>query len=664
MDNYDVKKRGAVLPEYTDAEVRYRNQILNDLQLAYMQREQPLMELNDMGYSQYYLINRQSDMAYNPPRTNPMDSRIVTGIVHEKDNTIESLITSLNLQPKVRIYDENERDLEDFSTFLTAKLKKSLIKEQFKEKLSQYIRVMISQGDVFIAEQKKKKFEQKKVVIGQGDNKKITTKLEELGECNESMLIPNTAVYFPNLMESDLSKQPHVFVVMHMPRGAVEQEFGKFKNWKAVPKFPTKTTPANVAGNWGDYYLQQPQKDFVEVIMYQSEIKNEYNILINGVLMYPVDEQNGECIGYPLTEFSPDGKYTVVKGTNEKIPFFAYGKSVPMKNEVKESIANELLRIMVHKLRYSSFPTLGNNTDKILTSDIWAPATVIPDIQRKDVEVLFPDMQINNADFSFYQLIMSSIDETSVSKSVEGTNNADITATQYIDQKRENLKKLGIVIDGVMNFLRDFYYLRLINEIELIDNKKKKYSIAEGRDVEMYESFVSEESIDGMATSVEFNMVDEFNTTPEDIFKQEFNAQKPIKSMYIKPKQVKEIIKKFKDKMYVDVISEPEGQNQTLLGLLFNTLMAYQNLRGGPIPNLNFEYLDKIIADNSGFQGNKIFTKMPIQEMMQPMQPSAADIMNGNVDPSMANQGPAGQPAQPRPPQNSILAGASNETMM
>lgn len=651
MDNYDVKKRGAVLPDYTEAEIRYRNRLLNNLQTAYTQREQPQMELNDMGYSQYYLINRQSDMAYNPPKNNPMDSRIVTGIVHEKDNTIESLIISMNLQPKVKFYDENDPMIEDMAVLLTAKLKKSLIQENFDQKLCEYVRVLISQGNVFVLEQKKKNYETVKTVNA---NKKIVKMVKETGEACQSTLIPNTSVFFPNLLEADLHKQPYVYVVMHMPRGSVEQQFKDFKNWKAVPKFPTKTVPANTSGNWGDFYLQQPQSDYVEVIMYQSEIDNEYNILINGVMMYSVDEIDGECVGYPLTEFSKEGTYTIVKGDNERIPFYAYGKSVPMKNEVKEQVANELLRIMVHKMRYSSFPTLGNNSDKVLTSDIWAPATVIPDIQRKDIEVLFPEMQINNADFSFYQLIMSSIDETSVSKSVEGTNNEDITATQYVDQKRENLKKLGIVIDGAMDFLRQLYELRLVSIIEDLDKKKKQYSLKDQKEVETYESFISEEAIEGTNTEVRFNMVDEIDVTPEQLFKEEFDSQKPIKSMYVKPKEVKEIINKLKDKMYIEVVSEPEGQNQSLLGLLFNTLMAYQNLQGQPIPNLNYEYLDKLIADNSGFQSNKLFMKVPQQNVMMPQDPMAG--LGGG----MQQPGGMAMPSTPaKPPQNNILANAT-----
>ena len=94
---YDTQKRGAVPPEYSDSENKYRSLLLNNLMLAYNIREQFHQELNDKSYSEYYLINRQQDMAYNPPKRNASDSRIVTGVIHEKDNTILSIINDMNL---------------------------------------------------------------------------------------------------------------------------------------------------------------------------------------------------------------------------------------------------------------------------------------------------------------------------------------------------------------------------------------------------------------------------------------------------------------------------------------------------------------------------------------------------------------------------------------
>lgn len=655
---YDIEKRGASAPDYSDAEVQYRNDILNKLQTSYSVREQPHMELNDKTYSEYYLTNRQQDMAYNPPKKNASDSRMVTGTTHEKDNTIQQLIMDMNLVPQIEAYDQEDPEMKDWASFMTAKLKKSLKKEGFKKKVADYIRVNISQGNSFVMEQLTKKFETRKIPIGNSTDpfkQKFNTIIEQTDEYCDSVGIPNTAVFMPNLLETELNKQPFIHVVLHMPTVSVAQMFKDFPRWKNVPKSSTMTVPSNTDGIYGDYYLQQPNNDYTEVIVYQNKPNNECQWFLNGVMMYPVTETANGIEGFPLTYFSPSGDYSVVKFNNERIPFFAYAKGIPTKNEVKEEVANEFLRIATHKFRYSAFPSVGNNSDKIMPSNIWDPSVVIPDLKEGDLSVLNPNGTLTGSDFSFYQLIMNSIDETSVSRSVEGTNNAEITATQYVDQKKENLKKLGITIDGTVEGLREFFWLRLMNEIFYMDRKKKQYSKEQQKTMEMYDDFLAEESMGGEKQMTQYNMVDELpEIDPYEMFMSEKQNPTRPKNVYIKPKQAKELLTKMKDRFYMNVISEPDGQNQSLLGILMNLLTSYQGLRGGVIPNLNWEYMDKLIDENSGFQSNKLFTQIPVNQMPQMMA-----AMGGGDGMEAGMMMPGGQQAsRPKPPQNSLLANA------
>ena len=416
----------------------------------------------------------------------------------------------MNLQPKVRIYDKDNKKLDELSNLLTARIKKSLTKENFDEKKSEFFKLLLSQGNVFVIDEKKTKYETKKVLTQNAKDpskSKWTTVIEQGESFCEAVAIPNTAVFMPNLLENDLKKQPYIYMVFHMPRVSVEQVYRDYSRWQNVPKYPTKTVPPNTNGMWGDFYLQQPQAEFCEVIIYQSMPNNEYQVFINGVMMLPVQEEDNKVVGFPLTYYSPAGEYTLVKGDNEKIPFFAYSKSVPTKNEVKEEVANELLRIMVHKMRYSAFPSIGNNADKVLPTNIWDPSTIIPDLKSSDLSILNPNGSITQSDFSFYQLILNSIDDTSISRSLEGTQTNNQTATQYVDQKKEALKKLGISIDGAMETLRDIYWLRLWNEIEYLDQKISKWSHEDMELKQVYDSFSSEEDIEGKMGTVNYNLV-------------------------------------------------------------------------------------------------------------------------------------------------------------
>lgn len=660
---YDTKKRGADAPIYTPAEEKYRSLILSNLQTAYNIREQAHMELNDKTYSQYYLINRQQDLAYNPPKKNASDSRIVTGVIHEKDITIQSIIVDMNLQPKVCFYDQDNGMLQELAQLLTARLKKSLEQENFKEKLAEYIHILLSQGNAFVTDEKKRLYNAKKVITkgSSPSDMKWTTVIEQGDEFCETTAIPNTAVFMANLLENDLEKQPYCYIVLHVPTVDVERVYKNYKNWKYVPKYPTQTIVPNVNGLWGDYYLQQPSQGFTEIIIYQNKPNNEYQVFLNSVMMLPVEEINDTITGFPLTYFSPSGEYTLVKGDNEKIPFFAYSKSVPTKNEVKEEVSNELLRLMVHKMRYSAFPSIGNNADKVLPTNIWDPSVVIPDLKSTDLSVLNPNGAITQADFSFYQLILQSIDDTSISKSLEGQQSNNQTATQYVDQKKEALKKLGVSIDGVINMLKKIYMLRLWNEIEYFDRKVKKFSEEDQEFIDAYDSFVSQENIGGQMGTVNYNFTDDTGTQDMDSqFQNEFNSTNPTRTIHVQPSKTKDMVKKLKDSLYIQVLSQPEGQNTSLLGILFNILIQYANVQGKPIQNLNVDYLDSIIGQNSGFESDKIFLKNTPVSMQEPM----IDPVTGQPVPTGApmetnGSGYQSQPGfvQPaKPPQNNILS--------
>lgn len=658
-DVYDTEvNRGAPAPAYTPEEARYRHRILDSLQLDYIMREQSHMELNDMTYSEYYLINRQQDMAYNPPRKNAADSRIVSGITHEKDNTILSIIDDMNFQPKVCIYDEDDEELTDAAAILTARLKKSLKEDNFKEKQSDFTRVNISQGNVFIEEKPYlKQFQTTKIPIGQTTDPtkmkwKTIVKKQDVG-CS-SQLIPNTAVFMPNLLEKNMHKQDHVWVVLHVPRVLVAQYFKKFPRWKNVPLYPTRFIPQNVTGIWGDYYLQQPQKDYVEFSMYQSECRNEYNILLNGVMMY--------APGFPLTHFSPSGKYTIVKGDNEPIPFFSYGKSVPSKTEVKEETQDELMRLMVFKMRQAAKPPVGNNSEKVLPANIWDPGIVTPDITAEELSVLTPNAGITDADFKFYELIVNSISDSSVSDTLEGQNDTgNITLGQFADQKKESLRKLGISLDNTIAWLKEVWWLRLINDAQYLTQKTQKYDKETGELIEAYGDFmVDETGTDGLRSKTQVKFVDD-NTNrsglegSQSVLDEEEGSGTRVKKFYVRPEYLQELVNKMKDKMYIEVVSEPEGNNRNLLAVLFNLMTQYANLRGGTIPNINYDYLDKLIGQSSGFEWDKIFTKAQ-PAPMTPMNPDGTPTIGLDGKPMVPNTPIApGKASAPVLPQNPVL---------
>lgn len=316
-------------------------------------------------------------------------------------------------------------------------------------------------------------------------------------------------------------------------------------------------------------------------------------------------------------------------------------------------------------MRQAARPPIGNNSDKILQSNVWDPGMVTPDIRAEDMSILTPNAGITVADFSFYKLISESISQSSVSESIEGANdNPNITATQYIDQKKQSLKKLGLSIDNTIAWLKEIYWMRLFNEMQYITTKTEKYNAETGKLVEAYNDFMIEDTaVDGSKSRVQVKFVDD-NTQRDSqgVLDEESEMSIPTKIMYVRPSYIKELVENLRDKMYIDVVSEPEGQNQSLLAILFNLLTEYANLRGGNIPNLNYDYLDTIVGQNSGFQSDKLFLKnLPPAPMNPMMGPDGMPI-----DPSGGSApGVKGKPSAPKLPRNpsmnkgnSVLANA------
>ncbi len=620
MGYYNLSQRGSQMPNYTMVEAKYRNERLSELQSAFVIREQAHPELNMASYSQYDLINFQCDIAFNPPKVNPGDSRIVSGYVREKDQTIVSVIMDMNFQPEPTPFDKTDRKMVDACQIFKAKIKKVLLQSNFRDEMENMARLMVSRGNVFVNIEKQEKWTIRKIptgpkIVAPGYNKPVKwiTVYEKVCDYCTIDTLPGTAVFPTNMRGEKLKDQPRLYTVRHYPISVLAQIFKNNPRWNSVPKTPPMTIPNITNGVWGDYYLKLPLSDYGELITMQSEVFNEYNCYVNGVQMYPVQEENGNITGYPLSQKSPTGEMITCKGDYERIPFFFFSKSNPDKNYVKEEELNEVMKLMVLMLRQKTQPSIGNNTNKVLNSNMWNPNMVISDVKKDDIHILKPNDGISQAEFSFWKLLQDDIDNSSVSKTLEGGEDGNQTLGQYADQKKESLKKLGLSLDRFTDFLRQVYCKILDNEISYIDQKVKVYK-EDGSFVQAYQSFSIEDTIDGKKGNIKVNLMDD--TSGVDKYA-EASKEAKLKgknvSYHAKPKELKEIYTRMRDQMWMNVTSQPEGEQVTLLGFLFNLLTQYSNLKGGDTKKINFDYLETIIAENSGFDENKVFLEEPLE---------------------------------------------------
>lgn len=636
---YDISKRGAKSPDYSVAEATYRSERLTELNNAYIIREQNHMELNLLPYSQYDLINFQCDIAYNPPKTNPADSRIVSGLVRQKDKTLVSVIQDMNFQPKCESYDKQNKLLINVCQIFTAKLKKTLLQINFKDQLENISHLLVSRGNVFVNVQKQEKWQVKKIrtgfnskAVGNFKNQKISWKTiyeKEYDYCNIDV-IPSTSVFPLNIRGEGMKDQARTYTVRHYPISQLAARFKDNPRWESVAKAPSMTIPTILNGVWGDYYLKLPITDYGELITMESEVFNEFQEWVNGVQMHPVQEENGLITGYPLSEVSPTASYTLCKGDYDRIPFFFFSKSNPDANFVKEEEINEVMRLMVLMLRQKTQPSIGNNTDRVLQSNIWDPNMIISDIKAGDISILKPNEGISNAEFSFYKLLVDSLGDSSISTILEGADPGDTTNLQYTERKKENLKKIGLSLDRVMDLLRQIYWNILDNEISYLSQKTKQYQ-EDGSFIEAYQSFSIDDSIDGKNGTIKVQLMDDTsNVDPYAQAQQEANDGGMHRTYYAKPKDLMDIYKRMRDQINIEVVAQPEGEQMSLLTILLNLLTQYSNLKGGDTRKINFDYIETIIGQNSGFDQDKIFLdQVPPAPPVQPGEVNPTDVPGG-----------------------------------
>jgi len=88
---------------------------------------------------------------------------------------------------------------------------------------------------------------------------------------------------------------------------------------------------------------------------------------------------------------------------------------------------------------------------------------VLDDIRKDTVYPLLETQGVTAGEFSFYQLIKQQMESKSTTAQYDGQDTANMTATQVLENKKQQAMKLGLALDGIIRFERDLALLRLKN---------------------------------------------------------------------------------------------------------------------------------------------------------------------------------------------------------
>lgn len=429
-------------------------------------RESSLPQFDGMGYSRWNETNEMADISYLAPKKNKGDTRITSGITHEKDSALVSFFLNMNFEGNVRVFYKN-KELTDFGTTLTRLTRKSREEENYDGKRSANYRNYVAQGTSFAREQYIEMWVPDKQIIGIPnptalDEVKWIDKGYKKVNCGyESILVDGKKVFLENIREWDIQKQPGVYTVEYIPRENMMAVWGNTPRWKNVPFMVTPTAQSIGTLSQGSIYsdLIWGEIDFnkVEVIDVYRPFEQRYQKYINGIPMLPSK--------FPLKAISPSGLIPLSKGDADLMNMFAYSKSEPSKTKIDQAVFDEILQNMVMKQRQSAQVPRSNMSDRIVTPDMFLGGRVVSNLDPELVPPLIDNPGITSADFSFYDLFKQHIDSKTISSILQGQSpsTGDMTLGQYMDQQKKAFLTLGSKIDGIIQWEKQMMKLRVYN---------------------------------------------------------------------------------------------------------------------------------------------------------------------------------------------------------
>jgi hypothetical protein len=628
-------EKGVLPPEYSDIELKYRSFLIKRLTDAKNQRSSKWDELDGMDFQTYYDTNAKAGNSYNPPKENKQDTKIVTGTTLEKENALLNSLLNLNFEPNVEAFDKNDLPISSLGKTMESMIIKSRTIENYNDDKRRLIyKEILDQGTTYVEEVENQYIIPDKVIdmssITDMDPEKMiwsynATKVYD--EC-ESNLIPSTFVYLGNMREFDMEKQPFIFTLEYIPYELAEAKYKNWKRFKNVPRTIRETVVSQKDSSDSGYRqwrLYDLLPEFVEVIKYQDKWANEYMVMLNGEMMLKP--------GFPLSYFSGGCFYTISKGDIEPISAkFSISKSYPAKTKVSQAVLDEFLRMFIIKIQKSAFPPMANKGGQILSKKVFFPSNITPNLNPDDLKEIGTNNGITPGDVNGYELVKNIVEEMTVSSQFQGLDNKTKTATQTLEDKKQNLIKIGMAVFGIMALERQMCYKRLYNILRVWTKATEtKIDDITGQLQNIYRSVSVPAEFDGTSGIRQITLTDQNYKTPEEVASEEISYKREtgvsLQRIYLNP----EILKMIKNRWYIEIVQTDKNTSE------FKKLMFINNLKEAiaiwGIENVNLDGLKARWAQLSGEDIDTYFVKgAPSAPMMdqngQVMEPQQTRIAN------------------------------------
>lgn len=625
-------------PVYTQAELEARSQDIQLMNAMKFDRDRAHPELDGMTWIEYYESNRKKDLSYLPPKKNKQDVRISTGLTREKDTTLLSTMLNMNFVPNVTAFDKDDLIVNELGENMSDLVKKTREIETWQKKRPIIYRELISQGDVFVQEMYIEDFREMPLDQVEWEptadkiaDFSIRTRLQKVFSGCAVRMVNAKKVYLGNMRTEYIEDQDAVAILNLYSRQAAYSRYASWERWENIPTSLYTMDYAWDGKTYKDWNLVTMNNEgmIAEIMLFQPK-KNKFQIYLNGEAMLPAN--------YPMTAVCPSGELPFAQGKLEPISDFALSKSQPSKTKIDQEVLDETTKLMIEGMRQGRKPPSGSKGKKVISPSVFLAGKVTPDLKEGDIFPLLANAGLNAADFQFYNLIKTGIEEKTVNKAYEGDSKDLGTLGQAQQDKEQQMLKLGLSIDGIVNLERRLTWIRIYNFVE---NMTKKYdqhvdSIREGIDGQ-YRKFTVNTALENGQKGIKmFRMTtDKYPSVPDQQKEEHQLTQKygqDIRIVYLNP----DILRSVRYVWFIVIIPTPQSND------LLTQLMFVQNVEKaieifGP-DSINADYLKQRFSVLIKEDYNKFFKKMTVQEMVQKglNSPEVAGQMGGGVGGGMS----------------------------
>lgn len=493
----------------TVEQAQYQSYLEIRMTRAQKLRDRNWPEFSNKTYLQQYQDNEKISITYLEPKKNEDDVQIASGTIESKLNVLLAHIDNLNLTPEIRAFDKDSVPLRDLGTAFTDIFDKLAehdggLDTGDAEKRMNRQKELLKQGTVFVQDKWCSKYKSHKVLKRKYDG---TFNFDAWDNAwkpyytgPDRVLLYGPNVYLGDITQFAMDEQPYVFTVEQMSYDSAKGLYGKFANWEYVKPGMQGNVAANLLSVSigartifdGKFRLTTLKDSSVEVIKYQDPTRDEFQIMVNGIMLLP--------IGFPLSAVSPGGKINIAKQILYPInPQFAYGKAFVASGDVYELSRqlDEILRLIVLKFRKSVTPPYINTSGKIISRRVLAPGNISQGISPQALQMIGQESQgVTGGEFQVYQEILNRIEQSTVSPVFQGQfGKSNTTATEVLEVQRQARLALGIIISACTLLEVKLAYLRLplvignyfepIKEVMGTDGKLKRTYRAVSRETDI-----------------------------------------------------------------------------------------------------------------------------------------------------------------------------------